>query len=322
VIKLHRSILALLVLALSAFTLAPLSAAAAPTVQPPSASITQNIPITGTIPANAGNTFAGTLNVTDVAVQNGQLVANGTLSGALTDLNGQPIGTVTNVPVTMPLAVTGTCQILHLTLGPLDLNLLGLVVHLNQVNLNITAQSGPGNLLGNLLCAVAHLLDGGPLSAISNLLNRIFALVQSLLCGIGVTGGSPATAGGTFAGALNLNSVAVQNGQLVGIGTLSGVLTDLNGQPLGTVTNTPVTLPLLATGTCDIMHLTLGPLDLNLLGLRVQLSQVVLDITAQSGPGNLLGNLLCAVTHLLDGGGPLTAIANLLNHILAILNGL
>lgn len=321
--KLHRGIIALLVLALSAFTLAPLSAAAASNVQTPTASITQSIPITGTIPGNAGNTFAGTLNLTNVAVQNGQLVANGTLSGALTDLNGQPIGTVTAVPVTLPLAVTGTCDILHLTLGPLDLNLLGLVVHLNQVNLDITAQSGPGNLLGNLLCAVTHLLDnGGPLTSISNLLNRIFALVPGLLSGIGVTGGSPATAGGTFAGTLNLNSVAVQNGQLVGLGTLSGTLTDLNGQPIGTVTDVPVTMPLQAAGTCDILHLTLGPLDLNLLGLRVQLSQVVLDITAQSAPGNLLGNLLCAVTHLLDGGGPLTAIANLLNQILAILNGL
>jgi len=188
--KLHRGIIALLVLALSAFTLAPLSAAAAPP-QTPTASVTQSIPVTGTIPANAGNNFVGTLNLSNVAIQNGQLVANGTLSGTLTNLAGQPIGTVTNVPVTLPLAVTGTCAILHLTLGPLDLNLLGLVVHLNQVNLDITAQSGPGNLLGNLLCAVAHLLDGGPLSALSNLLNRIFALVPGLLSGIGVTGASP-----------------------------------------------------------------------------------------------------------------------------------
>jgi hypothetical protein len=46
------------------------------------------------------------------------------------------------------------------------------------------------------------------------------------------------------------------------------------------------------SGTCDILHLTLGPLDLNLLGLMVHLDRVVLDITAQSGPGQLLGNLL------------------------------
>jgi len=43
-------------------------------------------------------------------------------------------------------------------LGPLDLNVLGLTVHLNQVVLNITAVPGAGNLLGNLLCAAANLL--------------------------------------------------------------------------------------------------------------------------------------------------------------------
>ena len=47
----------------------------------------------------------------------------------------------------------------------------------------------------------------------------------------------------------------------------------------------------------------LGPLDLNLLGLEVHLDPVVLDIVAQPGPGNLLGNLLCAVAGLLDGAG-------------------
>jgi hypothetical protein len=70
------------------------------------------------------------------------------------------------------------------------------------------------------------------------------------------------------------------------------------------------------------LHLELGPLDLNLLGLMVHLNKVVLDITAQSGPGNLLGNLLCAVAHLLDSNAAGTALANLLNQILAILQGL
>jgi len=73
-----------------------------------------------------------------------------------------------------------------------------------------------------------------------------------------------------------------------------------------------------ASGSCQILHLVLGPLDLNLLGLMVHLDQVVLDITAQSGPGNLLGNLLCAVAHLLDNTGNLTGLASLLNQILAI----
>ncbi|KRF25405.1 MULTISPECIES: hypothetical protein [unclassified Phycicoccus] len=74
--------------------------------------------------------------------------------------------------------------------------------------------------------------------------------------------------------------------------------------------------------SCDILNLVLGPLDLNLLGLEVHLNQVVLDIIATTGAGNLLGNLLCAVAGLLDGGGPLGQIAGLLNQILAILNGL
>ena len=49
----------------------------------------------------------------------------------------------------------GSCQILDLVLGPLDLDLLGLEVHLDQVHLNISASPGRGNLRGNLLCAVA-----------------------------------------------------------------------------------------------------------------------------------------------------------------------
>ena len=49
---------------------------------------------------------------------------------------------------------------------------------------------------------------------------------------------------------------------------------------------------------------------------------MVLDITAQQGPGNLLGNLLCAVAHLLDSnasGSGLNGLAALLNRILALL---
>ncbi|MCW3845156.1 hypothetical protein ONA70_34325 [Micromonospora yasonensis] len=51
--------------------------------------------------------------------------------------------------------------------------------------------------------------------------------------------------------------------------------------------------------------------------------EVVLDITAQQGPGNLLGNLLCAVAGLLDhtggAGGALNGLVALLNRILSAL---
>jgi len=73
--------------------------------------------------------------------------------------------------------------------------------------------------------------------------------------------------------------------------------------------------------TCDVLHLVLAPLDLDLLGLRVHLDRVVLDIVAVSGAGNLLGNLLCAVTGLLDGGlsGQLGRLVRLLDRILDVL---
>jgi hypothetical protein len=72
--------------------------------------------------------------------------------------------------------------VLNLTLGPLDLNLLGLQVHLNQVVLIVTAQSGPGNLLGNLLCSVAGLLNQGSVlsSDVSGLLNIFQQLLGTL----------------------------------------------------------------------------------------------------------------------------------------------
>lgn len=71
--------------------------------------------------------------------------------------------------------------------------------------------------------------------------------------------------------------------------------------------------------TCDILRLVLGPLDLDLLGLQVHLNRVVLTIVAESGPGNLLGNLLCAIAGLLDNNGVLRQISQILNSILAIL---
>ncbi len=71
-----------------------------------------------------------------------------------------------------------SCQILRLSIGAIDLNLLGLTVHLNPVLLVITAVPGPGNLLGNLLCAIANLLNGGgSLSQIIALLNQLLALL-------------------------------------------------------------------------------------------------------------------------------------------------
>jgi hypothetical protein len=47
------------------------------------------------------------------------------------------------------------CKVLDLILGPLDLNLLGLMVHLDQVHLQITADPN-GGVLGRLFCALSQ----------------------------------------------------------------------------------------------------------------------------------------------------------------------
>src|SRR4030095_1613752 len=124
---------------------------------------------------------------------------------------------------------------------------------------------------------------------------------------------------GHFVGTVNVQRFAQDNGQIVAVGTLTGTLTNSVGTVVGSIVRT-ISLILNAAAThasCEILHLELGPLDLNLLGLVVHLDKVVLDITAAPGAGNLLGNLLCAVANLLNGGGALTQIINLLNQILA-----
>lgn len=110
-------------------------------------------------------------------------MAVGKLTGELTTKNGETkaVSERVKMPVTVPGAGGGagaagqsaarstssvkqlapaSCEVLNLVLGPLDLDLLGLVIHLDRVVLNITAVPGAGNLLGSLLCAVAGLLDG------------------------------------------------------------------------------------------------------------------------------------------------------------------
>jgi hypothetical protein len=123
-----------------------------------------------------------------------------------------------------------------------------------------------------------------------------------------------------------------RDGKIVVRGLLKGVVHKADGSTrtfgvmrtlrVKSINGTPATTNgrvLAAAPACDVLHLVLAPLDLDLLGLQVHLDKVVLNIVAQSGAGQLLGNLLCAVVGLLDGGlgGLLGRITNLLNRILA-----
>ncbi len=123
--------------------------------------------VTGTLAD--GTAFTGAISDLTVRTVNGVLTVTGTITGT-----GLPAGGTQFTTTITDLAANQACTILDLTLGPIHLDLLGLVIDLNQVELDITAVPGAGNLLGNLLCAVAGLLDnGGPLQGIGALLNRL-----------------------------------------------------------------------------------------------------------------------------------------------------
>jgi hypothetical protein len=203
------------------------------------------------------------LRFTDVIVEDGQLVA---------------IGRLGNTPFRAPIEFEteqdgGVCPILHLMLGPIDLNLLGLGVQTSEICLAIDAESGPGNLLGNLLCGVAGLLDGG--APLGNILADLTQPELDLLLD-GITG------------------------------LLNGAMEE-------------VTAPgALQEARCDILNLALGPIDLNLLGLVVMLDDcadgpVTVDVFAV--PGALLGDLLCGLAGLLDGGASTPALARQLTDV-------
>jgi hypothetical protein len=168
-------------LAVCGALLVPAAASAAPT----NATSFNKMPVVGK--ANNGKSFAGKYTVHRFANRNGQLYAVGQLVGKVGNRS-------VSKPVSMPARLissgatgattSATCSILTLTLGPLDLNLLGLRVQLNRINLRITAIEGPGNLLGNLLCAVAGLLDGPtagvlPIGQQAGLLNVVLQLVNT-----------------------------------------------------------------------------------------------------------------------------------------------
>jgi hypothetical protein len=125
-------------------------------------------------------------------------------------LDGRPLRVLaasSSLPASTAQAQPQTCQVLKLVLGPLHLDLLGLVVDLygktrsDPVIVTINAQPSKG-LLGQLLCGLA---GGGGVTNIAGL--------QSLLSSLGV----------------NLSTAQLQNllNQL-GISHLSGGLTQLD----------------------------------------------------------------------------------------------
>ncbi len=170
-------VLALLATLMTALMAGP-SSAGTPAAPQSADRLTAGLPVSGTctnVVTGVTGTFTGTLEVTGFDIQNGELVAQGLLSGTCS-----AGGSITDVPVQFPVDIpTATCRILLLELGPIHLDLLGLVIDVSPITVLITAVPGPGNLLGNLLCAVARLLDrGDPFGLLDDVLNAILDLLS------------------------------------------------------------------------------------------------------------------------------------------------
>lgn len=156
----------------------------------------------------------------------------------------------------------------------------------------------------------------------------------ALLTGVPVSG--VLGDGGTFTGTFTARKLTYDETAktLAMSGVLTGKATTIDGvvHDVTQEFTTPITLAhqasaasvfrTTAMASCDILFLDLAPLHLDLLGLTLDLNEVVLDLSAVTGAGKLLGNLLCAVLGLLDAGGILASIGQLLDAINNILAGL
>lgn len=174
------SLLVIVVMILSLF-IAPLGALGAPS----GAKLLKNVQVTG-VTDNDG-TFSGKLTITEFAYDAVEgLVVSGDLKGQVTDAAGKKTNvneSFTDVAATLNesngvQATQEGCQILFLDIGPIFLDLLGLQLSIDPIVIDLTAVPGPGNLLGNLLCAVAGLLDSN--GFLTGLLEDLLGVLEDL----------------------------------------------------------------------------------------------------------------------------------------------
>jgi hypothetical protein len=187
--------------------------------------------------------------------------------GVLTSrIEGAGQSRAARTPVRFAVAAQrGRCHVLTLTLNDLQLSLLGLHVDLSEVNLRIFAiRRGEG----------------------SGILGRLFCALSRSTVRLGR--GAGAAEAQKVVRALNTRL----KDRPMRAFRASATLSDDDGASAA------------QAGTCQVLTLVLGPLDLNLLGLVVQLygenrrSPVRLTITATPG-GGVLGDLFCGLS-----GGP------------------
>ncbi len=209
---------------------------------------------------------------------------NNALTNLLTEL-GAAAPNIGSSPTTTPTTPSGTTQVLNLTVPPINLNLLGLVLKTSQIQVNADAQFGTSNLLGNLLTDLLQTLNATPqdLATLNNNLNALLGKVVGILNAASLT--LPANALGSLSQVLQ--TLALPN-LINSTGTASAPILNL------AIASTDGTTP---------------PVDVNLLGLVVTTSNIQAQLIAQTGNGQVLGNLLYNVANLLNPGSSLSLLS-------------
>src|SRR5690348_12662257 len=168
------------------------------------------------------------------------ITATGLVTGTLNDGAGH-ISTVRQ-KVKLTASTGGRCEVLHLFLDQLNLQLLGLNAHLDQVTLDVTGQRN-GGPLGSLFCRLAR----------AKLASTSTAAVHAL-------------------------NASVRRHRMSALRFNAAVF--------------PKAAASQSQTSCQVLDLVVGPLNLRLLGLVVDLKKVHLAVTATRGQGKL-GDLFC-----------------------------
>ena len=238
---------------------------------------TSEITVTVTAQPGSGNLLGNLLStVSNLINLQGVNNALNTVLGNVVTLANESSLSVTGVNTGGTFGTTtSTAPIPVLTahVAPVHLDLLGAVVDTSPIDLSITAHPGAGLVLGNVIAALAGLLDtppaGGKLD-IPYLTTQIHTLNDELAAEIPGIAAAPS--------------------------------------PSHTV----------PAGTTNVLSLNVAPINLNLLGLVLQTDQIQVNADAQSGGGDLLGNLLTDLLNTLDGTPTnLTALNGEVNNLLA-----
>jgi hypothetical protein len=223
-----------------------------------------------TVATSARAKLAVTVRIKHLTVIGREAAANAIATATLTSTQGTK--TTARQQVALTAATSGGCEVLHLYLQQLDLNLLGLVAMLDKVNLEIVGHAD-GGVLGSLFCKLSKGVTG-----------KIAAARMTRTMNTQLAAHSPVL---RFSAQLTPQSQPNQS-------TATTTTPSTTTTTPTTTTTTGSTGTTIAPGSCQVLNLILGPLDLTLLGLEVDLNQIHLDVTANP-TGGALGSLFCSL---------------------------